>query len=909
MIRFLETIFFRGRVLVLAAIAVATVILGFEATKIHLDAGFYKGLPSNHPYIQTFNEYKDRLFGSNRVIVVLENTKGTIWNNEFLKTLNNITQDIFFLPGVDRRTVTSLWTPNTRILEITEDGIEARDVIPGKITPEKMVGPAIAQLKNDVLKGNLVGRLVSNDFTASMVVTELLEYDVKAQKKLDYIDLGQQLEQKIRGKYEKGDLKVRIIGFAKAISDIAIGGLYSAPWFFAIAFILTVLSVYFYCRNWKLTFLTVGCSLTSVVWQFGLLTILGYGLDPLAILVPFLVFAIGTSHGVQQLNMITSELSYGSTPETAARSSFRGLLIPGSLSLVTAVAGFGALYIVPIPQIQELAITASIGTALKIVTNLIMLPVVTSYLTFDDGYRQRIAAARETRLGFIGLLGVFGEPIVAFPVSAIFFGLFVFAAIKSEQRHVGDLHPGTPELRPESRYNVDSRVIASKFSIGLDLMTIVIETPPQSCINYAYMNYVNEFSWYMRNVPGVREVQSAPFLAKQINAGWNEGNLKWRAVPRNQYSLVQAVGPIPTSSGLIDVDCTIMPVQVFLTDGKATTIKPIVAAVKDWIAKRGFPHVLNQGMNNKDKIMPPQYLVDGSFQREPAKPTSTWTMTRDDLSGLTYTAPVLIKDQKQVFTVTGYELPAAGHEKDIFGAKVAEGTVDVVPDANGKANVDVLSLVNKPEWAKAQLFLINGVPDEFNIRLALGNSGVAAAVNETISEYELPSILIVYAIVIFLTYITYFDWRAAVGCCLPLTYATFFGYYFMLQLEIGLKVATLPVIVLVVGVGVDYAYYIYNRLQYHLSRGVNITAAYKETILETGNGVFFTALNFALGVSTWSFSPLKFQADMGTLMTFMFMTNMVMALTALPGLAVVIDTVLPRKRLPYPGPETGGHWH
>ncbi len=908
MIRFLETIFFRGRVLVLAAIAIATVILGFQATKLHFDAGFYKGLPSNHPYIQTFHDYEDRLFGANRVIVVLRNTKGDIWNQQFLKTLNEITQDIFYLPGVDRRTVTSLWTPNTRILEITEDGITARDVIPGKITPDTMVGPAITQLKNDVLKGNLVGRLVSNDFTASLVVTELLEYDVRAQKKLDYIDLGEQLEQKIRGKYEHGDLQVHIIGFAKAISDIALGGITSAPWFFGGAFFLTVLAVYFYCRNWRLTFLTVGCSLTSVIWQFGILTLLGFGLDPLAILVPFLVFAIGTSHGVQQLNMITSELAHGSSAEVAARSSFRGLLIPGSLSLVTAVVGFGALYIVPIPQIQELAITASIGTGLKIITNLIMLPVIASYFTFDDGYRARVAGARDTRLRFMRLLGVFGEPIVAFPVSALFFGLFVFAAVKSEQRHVGDLHPGAPELRAESRYNVDSRVIADKFSIGLDLLTIVVETPPQSCINYAYMNYVNEFSWYMRNVPGVRDVQSAPFLAKQINAGWNEGNLKWRAVPRNAYSLVQAVGPIPPSSGLIDVDCTIMPVQVFLNDGKATTIKPVVAAVKDWIAKRGFPPVLNAGANNKDKIMPPEYLVDGKPRREPAKPTSTWTMTRNDLAGLTYTAPVLIKDQKQNFFVTGFEAPKPG-TIDVFGAKVAEGSVDVVPDATGHAKVDILSLVSKPEWKKASLFLVNGVPDDFTIRLALGNSGVAAAVNETISTYELPSILIVYMIVIFLTYITYFDWRAAVGCCLPLTYATFFGYFFMLQLQIGLKVATLPVIVLVVGVGVDYAYYIYNRLQYHLSRGVNITTAYKETIQETGNGVFFTALNFALGVSTWSFSPLKFQADMGTLMTFMFLTNMVMALTALPGLAVVIDTVLPRKSLPYAGPEPGGHWH
>ncbi len=911
-ISFLEALFFRGRVLLLASLAIFTIWMGYEASKLRMDAGFFKGLPSHHPYIETFRDYQDRLFGANRVIIVLRNTKGDIWNKQFLTTLNDITQDIFYLPGVDRRTVTSLWTPNTRILEITEDGISARDVIPGKITPDEMEGIAIKQLKNDVLKGNLVGRLVSNDFTASLIVTELLEYDPGTQQKLDYIDLGTQLEEKIRKKFEKDGLEVHIIGFAKNISDIAKGGITSAPPFFALAFILTVLSLYFYCRDWKLTWLTVFCSATSVVWQFGLITILGFGLDPLAILVPFLVFAIGTSHGVQQLNMITAELAHGSNAEKAGRSSFRGLLVPGTISILTDAVGFAALYIVPIPQIQELAITAAIGTILKIVTNLIMLPVMVTYMTFPSDYRERVTRARDKRLKWMKLLRVFGKPSVAFPVSILFFAAFVFTAVKSMDRHVGDLHAGSPELRPDSRYNVDARTISDKFSIGLDLFTIVVETPPGACINYGSMNYLNEFSWYMRNVEGVRDVQSTPFTAKQIAAGWNEGNLKWKALPRNQYALVQAVGPIPSSSGLIDSDCTLLPVQVFLVDGKATTINKVVKAAKDWIEARGFPPVLSAGRNYGDLIMPPEYLADGKPRREPAKSTSVWTFTREQAAGpVTYTTPEAIKDQPATFTIKGFTNPPVGEElTKIIGAPVpgAETTLDVKPGPDGKAQVDLQSVFAKPEFANAQILLLEGVPDSFTIRLASGNSGVTAAVNETITAYELPSVLIVYVIVIFLTYITYFDWRACVGCCLPLTYATFFGYYFMLVLDIGLKVSTLPVIVLVVGLGIDYAYYIYNRLQYHLSRGANISDAYSEAVLETGNGVFFTALNFAIGVSTWSFSPLKFQADMGLLMTFMFMVNMVMALTALPGLAVVIDTLIPRKKLPYAGPEPGGHW-
>ena len=134
-----------------------------------------------------------------------------------------------------------------------------------------------------------------------------------------------------------------------------------------------------------------------------------------------------------------------------------------------------------------------------------------------------------------------------------------------------------------------------------------------------------------------------------------------------------------------------------------------------------------------------------------------------------------------------------------------------------------------------------------------------------------------------------------IACCLPLTLATFLGYWFMKELDIGLTVATLPVMVLAVGIGVDYAFYIYNRLQLHLAQGVNIVVAFKQALMETGIATIFTAITLSVGVATWSFSDLKFQADMGMLLTFMFMVNMVMAITVLPAFAVKLDSLFPRK--------------
>ena len=292
MIKLIENIVFKARLLILASLAVVTVFAGFAAYNLKMDAGFDKQLPVGHEYIQTFQEYRDKLFGSNRIIIVMEDNEGNIWNQPFMKRYKELTDDIFFLPGIARHTVTSLWTPNTRYLEITEEGISADDVIGGNVTADDMSKDDLAKIENNVIRGGFVGRLVAEDFSAAMVTAELLEYNPKTQEKLDYFDLAAKLESEIRGKYEDDKYTIRIIGFAKNIGDIA-DGAQTVVIFFIFAFLLTVASVYLYSRSLPLTLVALGCSLVSVVWQFGVLDVLGYGLDPLAILVPFLVFAIG----------------------------------------------------------------------------------------------------------------------------------------------------------------------------------------------------------------------------------------------------------------------------------------------------------------------------------------------------------------------------------------------------------------------------------------------------------------------------------------------------------------------------------------------------------------------------------------------------------------------------------------
>ncbi|MFN4353760.1 efflux RND transporter permease subunit [Parvibaculum sp.] len=773
MIKLLENVVFSLRSIILLGLFVFTVLTGFYALQLRMDAGFDKQLPIGHEYIETFTEYREQLFGSNRIIVVLEPNEGDVWTKEFFKVYKDLTDDIFFLPGVSRHTVTSLWTPNTRYIEITEDGISADDVISGKVTADSMTEQNLQKIQSNVIRGGFVGRLVADDFGSALVVAELQDFDPSTGQRLDYFDLAAKLERQIRAKYENDEYTVRIIGFAKLVGDIA-DGAGTVVGFFALAFALTALALYLFARSIMLTAATLFASLTSVVWQFGLLTFLGYGLDPLAVLVPFLIFAIGVSHGVQQINVVTAELEAGADGMAAARSAFSRLFVPGSMALITTLVSFGTLYLIPVTMIRELAITASIGVILKVLTNLIMLPLLVSYMKFDDDFRKRIHRSREIRLKIMRSLGFVANPKIAPFVligATVLFGIAVHQAMN---RHVGALHAGAPELRPDARYNIDSNKIAADYALGLNVLIVVVETPADSCVQYPYMQFLNKFSWYMQNVPDVTLVGSLPFAIKGSAAGWNEGNLKWKDIPRNRPALAQAANTVPGSSSLYNQDCTILPHSFYLRDSRATTINRAVEAVKEW-------------------------------------------RTNNHMEGVT-------------------------------------------------------------------------------IRLASGNMGVQAAVNEEITETELPMMMWVYAVIVALVMLTYRDWRAVLACCLPLTFGTFFGYWFMEVLQIGLTVATLPVMVLAVGIGVDYAYYIYNRVPYYMGEGMTVSDAFRQSLQEAGMATFFTALTLAVGVSTWAFSDLKFQADMGLLLAFMFMVNMVMAVSVLPALAVTLEKLVPRKR-------------
>ena len=777
----LERLVFNNRLLVVIVCLLITGVLAWlGATRLVLNASFEKMIPQSHPYIQNYLENKHSLRGlGNSLRVVVENQDGDIFDPGYLEVLKEVSDELFLTPGVDRAWVKSIWTPGVRWSEVTEEGFRG-----GPVMPDTYDGSSasLEKLKQNIIRSGIIGSLVANDFKSSMIFVPLLDKDQATGKRIDYSGLSRVLEEKIRAKYELSrsleekvraketpQIKIRVIGFAKLIGDL-IDGLVQVMAYFAVAAAVAVAILFAYTRCWRSTTLVIACSLVAVLWQLGLVAVLGYELDPYSILVPFLVFAIGVSHGAQKMNGIMQDIGRGTHKLVAARYTFRRLFLAGLTALLADAVGFAVLMVIDIPVIKDLAITASVGVAVLVFTNLLLLPVLLSYVGVSPAAAQRSLVEEDEEKKGRGL-GAFWSFLDRFTERKWATGALLVAAVLavagfmvSLQLKIGDLDPGAPELRPDSRYNLDNAYITKNYSLSSDQFAVMLKTPKEGCLKYETLVEADRLAWTLLQEPGVQTSVSLVDAVRQITAGSFEGNPKWLTISRNQDVLNYGAQQAGVSNpDLFNTECSMMPVIVYLSDHKAETLDRVVAAAD-------------------------------RFAREHST-------------------------------------------------------------------------------------------EERQFLLAAGSAGIEAATNIVVRKAWIEMLVYVYLAVIALCFITFRSWRAVVVAVLPLILTSILCEALMVMLGMGVKVATLPVIALGVGIGIDYALYLLSVQLAQQRQGLSLPAAYKHAVQFTGKVVALVGITLAAGVVTWTFSPIKFQADMGILLTFMFIWNMLGALILIPALS------------------------
>lgn len=786
--KFMERLIFSRRPVWLVIIAVLTLYFGYEMMRIKIDARFEKMLPMQHEYLQNmFSRLDDLAQKGMSFKIAVENTQGDIFDKEYLQAVQEVHDKVFYINGVDKSTLRSLWAPSARWQAVTPHGFEGDRLIPGEYdgSPE-----ALERVRINLLRSTEIGRMVSDNFKSSIVeayVFSIYPMDDPdrghvAGENVDFYDMGEILEQiriDVNEKY-KGKYKVYIIGEPKMIGDF-IKGSKGIAVFGGIALVITIVLLYMYAGCWRAALMPLFTSVVAVVWMLGILSVMAkyqvhygnvmvgksnieifYGIGLFSMLVPFLLVAIGVSHSVQFVNAMAIEMSRGHDKLAACRLAFRSNYLPGITALLTNAFSFITMMLIPISAIKELAITASIGTAVLIVLKLMLLPILLSYSGISAKGVQHMQFKENEDPVYWVFLSKFTQGKWA--IVAIFLAglLTVYSLYERQHLKIGDINEGVPELRPDSIYNKDNKFITSNYATSSDLFVVMVTSNEGECFKQQTMDAMDELEWTLQNTAGVQSTASAAFVAKNFIAGLTEGHIKWMALGRNQGAIDNSFSLI-SEMGLANEKCSFAPIVAFLEDHKAETL--------DRVAK----------------------------------------------------------------------------------------TVDQFADTVKLPNVQFL--------------------------LATGNAGIAAAVNQEIHAAQNKMLFMVYGVVAALVFFTFPSIRAMLCILIPLAVTSVLCEALMAKMGIGVKVATLPVITLGVGVGVDYGIYIFSRLETYLRQGKNLQEAYLGTLKTTGKAVAFTGMTLAFGVATWYWSEIQFQKDMGILLVFMFLWNMVGSLTLLPALA------------------------
>ncbi|WP_409488461.1 efflux RND transporter permease subunit [Pseudomonas promysalinigenes] len=758
----IERALFNWRKLVIFICCLATVVLGGFATRLEVNASFEKTIPQHHPFIENYTAHKAELTGlGNALRVAIVNRQGSIYEAQYLETLRKINDAIFLIPGVDRSFMRSIWTPGTRWMAVTEEGLDGGPVIPNSYDGSV---ESLNQVRANIQRSGQIGQLVARDGKSTVIYVPLLAA-LPDGKPLDYSALSTALAD-IQRQYVNQNVDIHITGFAKMIGDL-IEGLKSVVVFFGVAVLISSLILYLYTHCLRSTVLVISVSLIAVIWQLGFLKVMGLAIDPYSILIPFLVFAIGMSHGAQKMNGIMQDVGRGMHKLVAARYTFRRLFATGMAALLIDAVGFAVLMVIDIQVIRELAWGASIGVACLIVTNLILLPILLSFIGVSSVAAERSLRAEQaveegaSKNALWRFLDMFTERRYAVIALSVAILLAAGGLVESHKLQIGDLDPGAPELRPDSRYNRDVAFMSKNYGASSDLLVMMVKTRPDQCAAYDVLNKVDALEWRLGQLPGVESTNSLARLNRKMLVALNEGNPKWYDLVASQRTLNSVTGSAPR--GLYNDTCDLLTLYIYLKDHKAVTLDSVVATLEDFAAA-----------NDTDDV---QFL------------------------------------------------------------------------------------------------------------LAAGSSGIEAATNIVVKNAWYKMLYMVYGAVAILCFIIFRSWRAVLVAVLPLALTSILAEALMVLLGMGVKVATLPVIAIGVGIGVDYALYILSVTLVQLRQGKSLSEAYYAALIFTGKVVMLTGVTLSVAVVTWIFSPVKFQADMGVLLAFMFVWNMLGALILSPALA------------------------
>ena len=575
----LELRVFRHPKVILSAILLATVFFAAQIPALRMYSDFSDLLPQSHPYIQLHNDIKDNFGGANVIIVGVEVDDGDIFSNETLQLIHHVTQAVDELPGVNHNLVNSFTHRTTRKVWLTEMGNIVSDPYFKPQDPALSEEQLAALRKEIVANPTVYGPLVSPDMKMALVKAQLNE------GALDYEATFAKL-QEVRDQYNTPGVNIYATG-----QPVLVGWAYhyKNQIFQILAFtaLIMLALLVFHFRTLYGVMVPLAGVLVSTIWGLGIISLFGYNLDPLGLVIPFLISARAMSHGIQLVERYYAELQDHPTATDAARTTFESLFRPGTLGVVSDAIGLLLISIGSIPLNTKLAHYASVWAMCIIVTVLMGVPLLLSILP-----APKDRTLKKNALRIVGDVSASLVTNIPGKLIGLMAALLVAGAFFSSIVTIGESEPGSPILYQTHDYNIGSRKINDSFP-GSEELYIVAETEEEGGIKRPeVLAALADLERHMLLDPEVGGAKGIPDLVKQVNRLLHNNDPRWAQIPKDDLYVggllfaYMASSPIPGAlKEFIDPAEQVANLVFFYKDHQGETIRRAIHTAKEWIAE------------------------------------------------------------------------------------------------------------------------------------------------------------------------------------------------------------------------------------------------------------------------------------------------------------------------------------
>lgn len=572
---------FKFRKINLILILLITVGFGYYAKDLRIATSFDDLMPSNHPYIKIFKEFRENFGGANKISMVLEVKNGDIYTLKTLQTIKDIDDDLHKIPAINHYQVVSIAAGKVKIVESAFGEVKRNQLMPHVPKNEA----EIAALRHNIeTSDNINGILVTPDGKAAFISAGF--YD----RTIDYPVVFEAI-QKIRAKYQDDSISIYAAGHPM-VNGYLQDFLPKIFIFMSLTMLSIIVLLFYYFRNMMGVVLPIASGIISAIIALGIFVMLDYSFEPLIVVIPFLITARAVSHTVQLLARFGEEFIVDNDKIAAAKRSMEGLFAPGILGIFTDAAGIFLIAVAPIPILIKLALTCGLWLMTIILSVVFTVPLMISFWPSPKIAEDNVEGTGIVE-NVLAKLGVWATGRARWTIGTLVILIGLVSAYFSTGLVIGEGSPGSPIFWPDHEYNVHAKKITNLFG-GFDNLIVIVrgeEGQELPIINPQVANAMGRFQHYMQNDPKLGGSSSFVNHVESINAIYHDGDRKWGVINDNRKLLANLFYQWLSGSTPGDFESFVSPkfeyamISFLYKDHMGETINNAINMAKKFIAE------------------------------------------------------------------------------------------------------------------------------------------------------------------------------------------------------------------------------------------------------------------------------------------------------------------------------------